>query len=277
MLARFAFFLMLTLSALAREVVILRDGSRGVVLQRSGQSALVGLTRLRQTGDALDRPVASRTPISEIRSTQIQAEGMAVLIDPKPPTNLRSAPNGAIVRRLDGHSALILLEHGEWHKVMTGDGAVGYVHSSTVSVLTLEGHRDELESISRPLIEHHKKYCASGPAEGRRLQYLSVDFGPLGRVVANPKGEIVLREDCSQELAGGFSQDGQWLAVTSNLVNRPPPYWADYPASKRLYHKVGGKFQLVLDVDFYNLDLLHKKQVPDAIIRGLCLPYPKNH
>ena len=96
-------------------------------------------------------------------------------------------------------------------------------------------------------------------------------------MVANPKGEIVLREDCSQELAGGFSQDGQWLAVTSNLVNRTPPYWADYPASKRLYHKVGGKFQLVLDVDFYNLDLLHKKQVPDAIIRGLCLPYPKNH
>lgn len=276
MIHRLILFLLLTLPALAREIVFLKDGSRGVILQKMGDKALVGLTRLDHTYTALDSPQARQVPLSELHHTNLEAESLAVLIDPNPPTNLRSSPNGPVLRRLDGHSALILLKSGEWHQVMTGDGTLGYVHASTVSILQLDYPQAEIDAIWRPLARHHRDLCNQPSTDGRRRMYRSITFGPLGRVVVNTMGQVVLRETWSEDLSRGFSQDRQWLAIGDKLVNPSPPYSADYPSSQLLYHKVNGKYQIVIDTDFYSLPGLQSKGVPDSIVRGLCLPYPRS-
>ena len=279
MIRRLLVLVILTLPVSALEVVLLKDGSRGLVLHRIGPTAWVGQTKpLSPDSAGPYEPRALQIPASELRPTHQQAVGMAVLVDPDPTTNLRSAPNGPVLRKLDGNSVLLVLHRGEWHQVLTSDGTTGYVHSSTVSLLTLDCRQDELDAICAPLIASHKKFCSDEPqADGRKRMYLSLSFGPLGRVVANTQGQVVLRETCSQGLGGGFSQDKQWLAVESKLVNPTSPYSADYPASKLLFHRVQGSYQLVLDTDFYSLDQLKGKGVPDSVIRGLCLPYPRSH
>ncbi|MBS2034624.1 SH3 domain-containing protein [bacterium] len=276
MIQRLILLLLLTMPALAREIVFLKDGSRGIILREMGDTALVGLTRLFHSYAALDSPQATQVRLSELRRTNLEAEGLAVLIDPKPPTNLRSSPNGPVLRRLDGRSALILLKPGDWHQVMTDDGTIGYVHRSTVSILQLDYTQAEIDAVWQPLARHHRDRCNQLSNDGRRRMYCSVSFGPLGRVVVNTMGRLVLRQTWSQDLSQGFSQDREWLSIGTKPVNFKPPYLADYPDSQRLYHKVNGKYQLVLDTNFYSLELLHSRGVPDSVIRGLCLPYPRS-
>ncbi|MBT9583697.1 hypothetical protein IV102_10115 [bacterium] len=183
---------------------------------------------------------------SEFRLAHLKAAGLAIPIDPKPPTNLRATPSGAIMSKLDGKQLLIVLKPGPWHQILTADRLAGYVHASTVSTLVLDAPAGLLEEICAPLIRERVEYCSTPPFTDRRKKScLSLFGGPLGSLVVAPDGRVIRLEPTGWSLAGGMSQDRQWVTVRDNLVD-PPRYQSDSASGPILFHQVDGVYQVVL-------------------------------
>jgi hypothetical protein len=230
------------------------------------------MPRLKRSLNDAGIPAGSQVPLTSLKGTGQQAESVAILCDPSPPTNLRVTPGGKVLQLLDRREILLVLQRGKWHHVMTPRGVTGYVHESVVSVLTLQADRAVVDAIVERLAREHVAFCAAG-SDPRRRSCLSIFLGPLGSVIIAPDGHVVKRERPAWCLAGGLFEDSRWAAAHLNLVD-PPRYSSDGGADTCVLRRgADGRYHEVHQAGpELKLEMLRKVGVPDKVIRGLCLP-----
>ena len=120
MIQRLLLLLLLSLTCGARQLVRLKDGSYGVVLQSLDGKALVAVTSMSRGGFTLTQPQAQVLPWKELHSTQKEAQG---------------------------------------NQVMTGDGTIGYVHSCTISIVQLDYPQAKIDAVWKPVAAQSTESC----------------------------------------------------------------------------------------------------------------------
>ena len=134
--------------------VTVRSGSRVLVLfHQDGQAGvLLGPVRFWDVvshpnyGGAVMQSVVGYLPDASLEKQPIPVEGFATLKDPDGSVKLRQSGglDRPVVKTLPVHpepksiTGVFVLEKGEWDKVMTSDGDIGYIHKSRVVPFVLD-------------------------------------------------------------------------------------------------------------------------------------------